>query len=89
MSFVLRAGDLVPGAAVASCGSAVELGARFALSGLSWRPRVPLVVRRDLSLQFSTLRSLPSLRLPPRAAGAFGGLMARNPASNVSSLTLT
>ena len=65
MSFVLRAGDLVPGAAVASCGSAVELGARFALSGLSWRPRVPLVVRRDLSLQFSTLRSLPSLRLPP------------------------
>ena len=55
----------VPGAAVSSCSSAVALGAQFALSGLSWRPRVPLVVRRDLCFQFSTLRSLPSLRLPP------------------------
>ena len=65
VSFVLRSCDLVPGAAVSSCSSAVALGAQFALSGLSGRPRVPLVVRRDLCFQFSTLRSLPSLRLPP------------------------
>ena len=63
--FVLRSCDLVPGAAVSSCSSAVALGVQFALSGLSWRPRIPLVVRRDLCFQFSTLRSLPSLRLPP------------------------
>ena len=65
VSFVLRTGCLVPGNAVDSCGSAVGLGARLPLSGLTWRPRVPLAVRRDLSVQFSSLRSLPSLRLPP------------------------
>ena len=71
VSFVLRSCDLVPGAAVSSCSSAVALGAQFALPGLSWRPRVPLVVRRDLCFQFSiTLRSLSSLRLPPVWVGA-------------------
>ena len=39
VSFVLRSCDLVPGAAVSSCSSAIALGAQFALSGLSWRPR--------------------------------------------------
>ena len=41
------------------------LGAQFVLPGLSWRPRVPLSVRRDLCFQFSTLKSLAALRLPP------------------------
>ena len=65
VTFVLRDRDLVPGVAVPSCNSAVALGARFVLPGLSWRPRVPLCVRRDLCFQFSTLESLHGLRLPP------------------------
>ena len=65
VSFVLRSGDMVPGGPVVSAASAVGLGARFAMSGLSWRPRVPVGVRRDLAFQFASLRSLGSLRLPP------------------------
>lgn len=72
---------------LSSCNSALALEARFVLSGLSWRPRVPLGVRRDLCFQFSSLRSLASLRLPP-CGRCFGGLMARNPACYVSRLTL-
>lgn len=47
VSYVRRSGNLVPGVAVSECASATLLGARMALSGLSWRPRVPLGVRRD------------------------------------------
>ena len=65
VSFVLRSGNLVPGAPVSSAVSAVGLGARFAVPGLTWRPRVPFGVRRDLAFQFASLRSLASLRLPP------------------------
>ena len=65
LSFVLRSRNLVPGPPVSSVASAVGLRARFALPGLTWRPRVPLGVRRDLAFQFASLRSLVSLRLPP------------------------
>ena len=65
VSFVLRSGNLETGAPVSSATSAVGLGARFAVPGLSWRPRVPIGVRRDLAFQFISLRSLVSLRLPP------------------------
>ena len=64
VSFVLRIGGLAPGNAVDSCSSAVDLGARFALSGLTWRPRVPLAVRRDLSVQFSSLARCPRCAFP-------------------------
>ena len=65
VAFVLRDRSLVPGVAVPSCKSAVALGAQFVLPGLSWRPRVPLSVRRDLCFQFTALKSLAALRLPP------------------------
>ena len=65
VSFVLCSRNLVPGVPVSAASSAAALGARFALPGLSWRPRVPFGVRRDLAFQFASLRSLASLRLPP------------------------
>ena len=88
VSHVLRCCNLVPGCAVTVTVSAKCLGARMPLAGLSWRPSVPLAVRRDLAFQFASPSTLASLRLPP-CGRRFGGIMARNPASYVSSLTLT
>ena len=65
VSFVLRRGILIPGVPVASALSAASLGASVPLSGVTWRPRVPLGVRQDFAVQLSSLRSLHSLRLPP------------------------
>ena len=65
VSHVLRCCNLVPGCAVTVTVSAKCLGARMPLAGLSWRPSVPLAVRRDLAFQFASLSTLASLRLPP------------------------
>ena len=65
VSHVLRCCNLVPGCAVTVSVSAKCLGARMPLAGLSWRPSVPLAVRRDLAFQFASLSTLASLRLPP------------------------
>ena len=65
VSFVLRLGTLIPGVPVSAVSVAAGLGASFALSGVTWRPRVSLGVRQDLALQFTAIRSLHSLRLPP------------------------
>ena len=65
VSFVLRLGTLIPGVPVSAVSVAASLGASFALSGVTWRPRVPLGVRQDLALQLTAIRSLHSLRLPP------------------------
>lgn len=65
VSFVLRVDNLVPGVPFVASMFADALSARFAVFGLTWRPRVPLGVRQDLAFQFASLRSLFSLRLPP------------------------
>ena len=65
VSFVLRLGTLIPGVPVSAVSLEASLGASFALSGVTWRPRVPLGVRQDLALQLSAIRSFHWLRLPP------------------------
>ena len=63
--FFVRLGTLIPGVPVSAVSLVASLGASFALSGVTWRPGVPLGVRQDLALQFAAIRSLHSLRLPP------------------------
>ena len=87
--FFVRLGTLIPGVPVSAVSLAASLGASFALSGVTWRPGVSAGGSSGFSVAVCCDSVSSLVAFAPRIYGeCFVGLMARNPASYVSSLTL-